>query len=185
MPSSTTEQRCLPPRFRDRSLDSYAPVSPSQKAALAAANEVVAGHIKGLVLIGPPGVGKTHLAAGVVALCRYPAKWINVADAISTMRLEMGLPLMERTATLALRDAAQHEGLVVLDDLGRENVTDWTGELIYSLVNARYEKMLPTVVTSNRTGKDLRDGPYWAAISRLAEDGRLIEVIGPDRRIVK
>lgn len=183
MRSSTTNS--VPPRFVDRTLDSYQPATPSQAAALSAAREVLSGGIKSLVLTGAPGVGKTHLAAGIFAGCKYEARWVNVADALTTMRLEMGLPLGERDATLALRAAGEHRGLVVLDDLGRENATDWTGELVYTLVNARYEDLLPTVVTSNRTAADLRAGPYWTAISRLAEDGRLIEIVGPDRRLVK
>ena len=85
--------------------------------------------------------------------------------------------------TLELRAAGRHSGLVVLDDLGRENATDWTGELVYSVVNARYEAMLPTIVTSNRSIADLRAGPYWTVISRLAEGGRLIAVTGTDRRL--
>ncbi len=173
----------IPLRFRDRTLETYEPATPSQRAALEAARAVLAGDIRSLVLIGPPGVGKTHLAAGVYGACRFPARWVNVADALTTMRLEIGLPPEDRDTTRAIRGAAAHRGLVVLDDLGRENVTDWTGELVYALVNARYEAMLPTVATSNRTAEDLRDGPYWPAISRLAEDGRLIEVIGRDRRM--
>ena len=175
----------VPARFRDRTLAGYHPSTPSQRAALEAARDVLRGVIRSLVLIGPPGVGKTHLAAGIFGECRHPARWLNVADAITTLRMEIGLPPEDREAVRTIAAISAHRGLVVLDDLGRENATDWTGELIYTLVNARYEAILPSVVTSNRTAADLRDGPYWPAISRLAEDGRLIEVIGADRRLVR
>ncbi len=175
----------VPPRFRDRTLAGYHPVTPSQEAALDAARDVIRGVVRSLVLIGPPGVGKTHLAAAIFGECRHPARWLNVADAITTLRMEIGLASEDRDAARTVAAVAAHQGLVVLDDLGRENATDWTGELIYTLVNGRYEAILPTVVTSNRTAADLRAGPYWAAISRLAEDGRLIEIMGPDRRLAR
>jgi DNA replication protein DnaC len=71
----------------------------------------------------------------------------------------------------------------VLDDLGREKVTDWTGEVVYTLVNGRYEAMLPTVVTTNLTRSDLAESAYWPAISRLAEDGALVAIEAEDRRL--
>ncbi|HSW41310.1 MAG TPA: ATP-binding protein [Patescibacteria group bacterium] len=182
MRSSVSE---LPPRFRDRTLESFEPGTPSQRAALGGARAVLAGEIRSLVLVGPPGVGKTHLAAGIFAACRFRARWVNVADALTTMRSEIGLPPEDRETTRAIHGTAGHRGLVVLDDLGRENTTDWSGEMIYALVNGRYEHLLPTVVTSNRTPADLRAGPYWPAISRLAEDGRLIVVAAPDHRMRK
>jgi DNA replication protein DnaC len=78
---------------------------------------------------------------------------------------------------------ASYPGLVVLDDLGREKVTDWTGEVVYTLVNGRYEAMLPTVVTTNLTRSDLAESAYWPAISRLAEDGALVAIEAEDRRL--
>jgi primosomal protein DnaI len=71
----------------------------------------------------------------------------------------------------------------VLDDLGREKVSEWTGELIYAVVNARYEAGLPSVATSNLSPAELIAVGYWPAMSRLAEDGRIVEVTGPDHRL--
>lgn len=195
----------VPPRFRDRTLDGFDPKTASQRSALEAARRLVEGSIANLVLAGKPGVGKTHLAAGIVRAvrerlradylasidplaARYPEipadpSWINVADAVQSMRLEMDAPLDDRDATLALRSARTYRGLVVLDDLGREKVSDWTGETIYALVNARYESKLPTLVTTNLTGAELAASPYWPAISRLAEDGELVKIDAPDWRL--
>lgn len=201
----------IPPIFARKRLADYAPASDAQRKALAAARSFLAGTISNLVLIGPPGVGKSHLAAAVAietgeALwaayiperdaaeadrsLTYPRlpdlpRWLNVADALVAMRLEFGQPADDRATTAEVMAARRYPGLLVLDDLGRENVSDWTGELVYALVNARYEAERPTIVTSNLDKAQLAAGPYWAAISRLAERGAIVLVEGPDRRLAR
>lgn len=197
--------RIVPARFVDRTLDTYAPHSKSEERALHEARRLASRLISGLALVGPPGVGKTHLAAGVVNAQagyreeeyrrslemggdRHPAipvlpMWANVADLVVGLRSEMSGPLDDRDAAAKIRRMRTHPALVVLDDLGREKVSDWTGETVYALVNARYENRLPTLVTSNLTPAELASSTYWPAISRLAEDGALVSIEGRDRRL--
>ncbi len=199
--------RRVPARFADRTLDSYQPASPSQVLALAAARRLVEGTIRNLVLVGRTGVGKTHVAVGVVRALverdylapddaeriyvdtgRWPEqrvlpRWLNVADAIAALRSEMDAPVDDRDAAEAVRRARTHPALLVLDDLGRERTSDWTGEIVYGLLNGRYEALRPTLVTSNLTPAELAVSPYWPVVSRLAEDGELVLVEGPDHRL--
>lgn len=195
----------IPDRFKSRTLAEFDPsVSAAAAASLEAARAMTqrATPARSLVLSGPPGGGKTHLAAGI---CN--AVWERDYEAASARDdeyernyragdaedLRYGPPaLMPRWANVPafinrlrggdddVRAEARHlgryEGLVVLDDLGREKVTEWTGETIYVLVNERYERLLPTIVTTNLSVKELAENGYGPAISRLAEDGRLVEM---------
>lgn len=207
------ELAVVPERFGERSIEGYEPVTASAARALDAARRMVDGEIANLVLAGPTGVGKTHIAAAAANAIdrqlngeyrlllaeaeaahgrgedvRFPRlpdvpAWLNVADALVRMRLEFERPLDDRETTTSVLAAHHFRGLLVLDDLGRERTSDWTAEVVYALVNARYEARLRTIVTTNLTSAELAESPYWPAISRLAEDGELVRIDAPDRRL--
>lgn len=219
--------RCpsVPSRYRDASLTALPGATPSQQAALAAVADLVerfAARTPGsVVLLGSPGVGKSHLSAaachavtaapaiawrmaanlanvnhalGVTAeverptrsgpLMREYATWVNVPSLMVDVKAEMSLDRSDQDRTRFARSLRSVPSLVVLDDLGRERISEWTGELLYVVVNDRYEAGLPTIATSNLTVEELVASGYWPAISRLAE-GRLVEVKAPDHRLVK
>ena len=209
----------LPARFEDRTLGSFVPDTKTATAALDAAYRFVVGGHRNLVIVGPTGVGKTHLAAGS-AVARYDhdreafqasvdyadflarqakaapweriprpkaeprvPEWQNVVDLIVGLREDMGRAVIDKVYDLRPGELRNWRGVVVLDDLGREKVSDWTGETVYGIVNHRYEAMLPTIVTTNLTGAELAASPYWPAISRLAEDGALVRIEAQDHRL--
>jgi DNA replication protein DnaC len=192
----------VPPiRYAARSLADFDPsVSAAAAAAYAAAEAFIAGTTQNLVLVGQTGTGKTHLAAAIVNETWRAAKeaylnaveartygdraphvpdvplWANVAEMMVRLRLEMNAPLDDRPATLLALDLRAARSIVVLDDLGQERQSDWTAETIYTIVNARYERRLRTVITSNLPYERFVESPYWPVISRMAEDGKLIEM---------
>jgi len=72
--------------------------------------------------------------------------------------------------------------IVVLDDLGGHKVTDWTAETLYTLIAERYDHVLPTIVTTNMSKKELAQAIDARLVSRLAE-GPQIVLSGEDRRV--
>lgn len=104
-----------------------------------------------LVLSGPVGVGKTHLA---VAIAQYaieqhslPAYFAAVPDLMDHLRASFSPGSTEGYDERfeEIRTAA----LLVLDDLGTENATPWAQEKLYQIINHRYVERLPTVITTN------------------------------------
>ena len=112
----------------------------------------------------------------------YP-QWINVPDLTAALKDQFrDRDPDEPRMRVNVEGLRAHRGLLVLDDLGRERISEWTGETIYRLINHRYERFLPTIATTNMDAKALAEAGYWPAISRLSSDGGVFAVEGPDGR---
>jgi DNA replication protein DnaC len=74
-------------------------------------------------------------------------------------------------------------GVLILDDIGAERLTDFVAETFYLIVNGRYNKMLPTIFTSNFTIGELSERVGDRIASRIVEMCDLVELIGEDKRM--
>ena len=133
--------------------------------SVAVANAIVDGEPTNLFLTGGTGTGKTHLA---VALTHYVAdrgiavKFGNITDLLHGIKQSFQGDSDEI-------DNIKNAPVLVIDDLGKETDTAWVTETIYTIINYRYENMLPTVVTTNLSMKELQKRLGEATISRLKE----------------
>jgi len=103
-----------------------------------------------LVLTGPIGCGKTHLAAAIAnhALANQTrVLFAVVPDLLDHIRATF---MPSSTVTYDSRfEAVRSTFLLVLDDLGAEYSSPWAQEKLYQIFNHRYNYELPTVVTTN------------------------------------
>lgn len=140
----------------------------------------IQGGRDGLVLRGPVGCGKTHLAVAAYRAC--VAGGVLPAVAVTVPALLDGLrPGREPVEALHTCEDAR---LLLLDDLAAERATDWTAETLYRLIDARYARRLPTIVTTNATGAMIRENLGDRVASRLNALGQLVSwpTDTPDRR---
>ena len=148
------------------------------------------GAVRGLLLMGTLGSGKTHLAAAIVRstlLCPRIQ-----TDQVIFDRADRLITMIQDTygtgKTSQILEAREHAHLLVIDDLGREKATPDTLRILVDLINAR--EAHPTVITSNYepTGLVARwDGSEgWQRLaSRLGpQNYRHVTVHGSDRRSV-
>ena len=154
----------------------------------------------GLYIMGPKGVGKTHLAWRVVlgylqghmrptgfgfAFSRT-AKLVPVQDMLEDIRATFD----GRGSSSDVIGSYSKIDLLVLDDFGKEIPTEWVRSKLFQIINRRYNDCLPTIVTSQyspermverlsaRGGRDDAE----AISSRLMEMCSLVALEGCDRR---
>lgn len=141
---------------------------------------------KGMYIYGGAGTGKTHTA---YALYRSTydkigvyARFWNTAELLRDIRLDMDRDAYSKHRTED--DLMEFKGVLFLDDIGAEKLSDWVLETFYLLINKRYENMLPTIYTSNFSMKELAERIGDRFASRLMETCDIVPMVGEDRRVV-
>ncbi len=150
----------IPERYRGCSLDNFVTIrsktDPSQRdarrIACSFAKEYPVGTGgKGLLFTGSIGVGKTHLAVGVLSrlvqergvhglFCDYRELLKSIQNSynpqVHTTELELLKPVF----------AAE---VLVLDDLGAQKPNEWVWDTVAMILNTRYNDKLTTIITTN------------------------------------
>ena len=102
-----------------------------------------------LLLTGPRGCGKTHLAIAIAGESRRQGRAVFrafVPDLLDHLRATFN-PDSPITYD-ELFEQVKTASLLILDDLGTESSTSWAEEKLYQIVAYRYDARLPTVITS-------------------------------------
>lgn len=110
----------------------------------------------GLLVVGAPGTGKTHLA--VAALRRLISRghegvFFDYQNLLERIRAGYNETL-GTSSREAYRNALEAE-ILLLDDLGAHRVTDWVEDTVTSIVNFRYNNRKPLIATTNLVDPDM------------------------------
>lgn len=180
----------VPPRYRTATPASIQPVSPSAKA-LGRAVKVYTDDIRsrydtgsGMVLLGPPGLGKSlALAAVINEACKVYQGPIYATWGDALAELKAGFNGAKddprRDAIERLREAP----FLALDEIaGAREASDFDHGELFGLVDYRYREELPTLVAANCTPSQFVQLVGERVADRLLEMGPQLVLTGTSQR---
>jgi DNA replication protein DnaC len=177
----------LPSELRGARLDKLDTVG--RETALDAARRWASGELRGLVLLGPIGVGKTTIAAGAVAdyierhLDRASPRWISATLALSNLSRDFN----DRERGRTIEALTGKQAPLVLDDIDKCKPHVFAAEQLFLAVDLCMTNRRALIVTTNMMPSQLAANwpkPHGEAIaSRLAGYCELHRVTGRDRRL--
>jgi DNA replication protein DnaC len=164
--------------FHNKSFKNFSPrfsgAHPSVEEAFQEAYKFAQDPSGWLILIGPNGCGKTHLAAAIANQSLSDGAVVLFAvvpDLLAHLRATFAPTSTEAydQRFYKMREAE----LLVLDDLGAHQGSPWANEKLFQLLNYRYNSRYPTVITANKQGLATIDERI---LSRISDTGLVTSV---------
>lgn len=177
-------------RFLNRTFDTFEKTKENEPALKKAYNYAInfpqyEADGKGLILTGNVGTGKTHLVAAIANYLIFE-KYISVKFGnVTTLLGEIKNTYSDEDSQVSEGDliySLSKVRLLIIDDLGKEKCTDWSNNIIYTIINNRYEDYKPIIVTTNLSIRELENNIGSASVSRLIEMCEGIKMDGVDFR---
>ncbi|MGI5848800.1 MAG: ATP-binding protein [Christensenellales bacterium] len=143
---------------------------------------------KGIMLAGPIGIGKNHLAAAIV---NELAKRGDLAYVSSAKRLQTRLYDSYGHVEDAI-DNIFEARVIVINDIGKESGTETSRSLMADFVDQAYEREKKLIITTNMTADEIADGEIKNGVkhgyglhtlSRLLEMCEVVEYSDYDHRV--
>lgn len=163
-------------RLREARPAAYAVPGELHPDIAAWADRVAAGVYGNLVIVGNIGIGKSWSlwALGERLIAAGYRDGIEITPARQLRRLVT--PPVDQTALDRLATA----GVLAIDDVGSVRISDWDSDQTATLLDPRWERQRPTIVTSNH--EDIKSLVGDRTASRLAHHATIVQMAGADRR---
>lgn len=143
----------------------------------------------GLMFSGNVGCGKTFLASSIAnAVLEHGMEvlFIVVPDLLDEIKATYDHESNTANTEHSLLETARKVPLLILDDLGAHNYTDWARNKIYTIINYRLNNDLATVITTNLDLNELKEFLGERTTSRIIQMCQLyLILVEEDIRITK
>jgi len=178
LPARLTKAAEIPRKYENCRLDNYvtppSTVNPYLSLAFIKATKYVEDYFnratpKGLLFQGSPGLGKTHLAVGIIRglmeTKSVPCFFCNFAGELQKIRESIS-----SDKTLHLPRLVYDAEVLVLDDFGSQRWSSWVQDQMSNVISDRYNNGRATIITTN-----LSDKP---SVERMAERVAALKKLG-------
>lgn len=173
-------------------LSTYKPCNTHQSDALRASKAFIGdgdigfanGNVfkRSIVFVGQVGSGKTHIVSAIGNELAHNGKnvwYMKFGEMIRRVNAclddSIGIPQIE------VIHALQYVDVLILDDVGRDNVTGATKDLFFDIIDARYDIDLPTIITTNLDQQQMNTVFSERIESRLTHMAHWIRLDGNTR----
>jgi DNA replication protein DnaC len=163
-------------------------VTPENQQAIEAVREWLlehpGGRIPNLVLHGTIGSGKSWIAAALfreLHVESVPAVWVALPLWLAEYKRGFTSPVARTESELVLA-SAKAAPVLFLDDLGKSHPgqdVSWVEDVLYDLVETRYKRRLPVVVTTEHSSAALEGRVGRSVVSRLLDGAVLAGLKAP------
>ena len=167
----------IPERFKDRTLDSYVAQTSGQQKALAFAKEYAENFDqviktgRSAIFVGKVGTGKTHLAVGIaLSIMQQQRSPVFVTVQRLIRRVKDSWRTKEETESEVINAFASPD-LLILDEVGVQFGSEFEKQILFDVLNERYEKLKPSILLSNIPSEQLSDYLGERVTDRLRENG--------------
>ncbi len=136
---------------------------------------------QGLFLWGNVGTGKSFAAACIANYLLSNKISVIMTSFVKILEIIQNAGERENEMIERLNSVK----LVIFDDLGAERNTDYALEKVYNIIDTRYRKNLPMILTSNLSMEDMKDETdirYKRIFDRIFEVCYPIQFTGPSMR---
>lgn len=163
----------------------------------------------GLLLVGGVGSGKTHIVASLVNYLadamelysreEHPDEYIDSYKSdfswldkntgvcfvmLSELYEHLRFCYSENNSWFPKQivNHLREVELLVLDDMGAEKASDWTKEILFNIIDYRYNEQLPMIVTTNCVPEELKEKIGDRNFDRLREMCALVSIVAASQR---
>lgn len=167
-------------RHFNKTFDNYIADTEERKFALDSmryfCDKTEKGECKNMILCGSVGTGKTHLCQATIRHFAETTSPNSFSMLIATITeiVRYYRASWDKNTDYSEQDAIDNlsnKSLLIIDELGVQNGTESEINIIFEIINNRYENKLPTVIISNLEKDEVVNLLGSRIIDRLKEDG--------------